>query len=88
MKVTFSYFAQIRQKAGVESEPVEVPDGSTALEALKTIDHGGEFQSLLFNDSGALHPVILLIMNEGGMAPDTVLKDGDQVQVFSPVAGG
>jgi molybdopterin converting factor small subunit len=88
MKITFSYCAQIRQQAGVESEPVEVPEGTTALEALKAVDHGREFQSLLFNESGALHSVILLIGNEGGIAPDTVLKNGDQLQVFSPVAGG
>ena len=88
MKVTFNYFAQIRKAAGAESETVEVSDSTTALAALQTADHGAEFQSLLFNESGALHPVILLIVNEGVSASDTVLNDGDQVQVFSPVAGG
>jgi len=88
MKITFSYFAQIRQKAGVESETVEVADGATALEAIKTIDHGEEFSGLLFDESGALRPVILFVVNDVPAAPDQVLNDGDQVQVFSPVAGG
>lgn len=88
MKVTFSYFAQIRQAAGTESETVEVPDCTTALAVLQTVDHGGEFHSLLFDESGALRSVILLIVNEGVTASDTVLEDGDHVQVFSPVAGG
>jgi len=88
MKIRFSYFAQIRQKAGTESETVEVADGVTALEALQSIEHGDEFSGLLFDESGAVRPVILFVVNDVPAAPDQVLSDGDQVQVFSPVAGG
>ena len=88
MKITFSYFAQIRQKAGTESETVEVPDGATAVEALKTIDYGDGFYGLLFDESGLLRPVILLVVNDVPSTSDTVLKDGDRVQIFSPVVGG
>ena len=88
MKITFTYFAQIRQLAGTESETVEVPDGATAFEALKNVDHGEAFRALLFDESGELRPVILLIINEVLTAADHVLKDGDKVQLFSPVAGG
>ena len=88
MKVTFSYFAQIRKTAGTESETVEVPDGVTVVEALKSVDHGDEFRGLLFDESGALRPVILFVVNDVPAASDTVLSDGDRVQIFSPVAGG
>ena len=88
MKITFSYFAQIRQQAGTESETVEVLDDATALDALKSIDHGEAFSALLFEESGALRQVILLIVNEVVSTSETVLKDGDCVQVFSPVSGG
>ncbi len=88
MKITFSYFAQIRQKAGTESEIIEVADGASALEAVKSIEHGDEFSGLLFDESGAVRPVILFVVNDVPAAPDQVLSDGDQVQVFSPVAGG
>ena len=88
MKITVSYFAQIRQMAGVESETVEVADGVTALEAVKSIDHGDEFNGLLFDESDALRLVILFVINDVPSAPDQVLNDGDQVQMFSPVAGG
>ena len=87
MKITFSYFAQIRQQAGTESETVEASDGATAVEVLKGIAHGEAFRTLLFDDAGALRPTILLIINEV-VAADHVLADGDHVQVFSPVAGG
>lgn len=88
MKIRFSYFAQIRQKAGTESETIDAADGTTALDVLKSIDHGDEFRDLLFDESGALRPVILFVVNEVPAAPDQLLSDGDQVQVFSPVAGG
>ncbi|NOU36166.1 MAG: MoaD/ThiS family protein [Kiritimatiellaceae bacterium] len=88
MKIKITYFAQIRKKAGVESETVDVAHGATVLAALKTLKHGDEFKSLLFDESGALRPVILLVVNEVPVAPDHKLNDGDCVQVFSPVAGG
>jgi molybdopterin converting factor small subunit len=88
MKIKFNYFAQIRKKAGVESEMVDVANGATVLAALKTLKHGDEFKGLLFDESGALRPVILLVVNEVPASPDRKLNDGDCVQVFSPVAGG
>jgi molybdopterin converting factor small subunit len=88
MKITFSYFAQIRKAAGTESETVSVADGTTVLAALKVVNHGAEFKGLLFDDSGALRPVILLVVNDIPAAPDRKLNDGDHVNVFSPVAGG
>ena len=57
MNITFNYFAQIRQKAGTESETTEVVEGATALESLQSLDHGAEFRGLLFDESGALRPV-------------------------------
>jgi len=88
MKITCCYFAQIRQKAGVESETIEVADGATVLEAFQWMDHGDEFRGLLFDESGALRPVILWVVNDVPAAPEQGLRDGDRVQVFSPVAGG
>ncbi len=58
--------------------------GSTLI----MIDHSDEFSELLFDESGALHPVILFIVNDVPAAPNQALNDGEQVQVFSPVAGG
>ena len=88
MKITFSYYAQIRQKAGTESETVEVSDGATAFESLKAVDRGEEFRRMLFDESGELRPAILFVINDVPAAKDATLRDGDQVQVFSPLAGG
>lgn len=88
MKITFNYFAQIRQQAGVATETIDLPEATSALDALKSIDHGDAFRSLIFNESGELRPVILLIVNDVPVSPDAPLVDGNQVQIFSPVAGG
>lgn len=88
MKVIFKYFAQIRQCAGTESETIEVADGTSVLAALKSIDHGDAFHAIVFDDNGVLRPIIMLIVNDVPVATDYVLSDGDQIQLFSPVAGG
>ena len=88
MKITFAYFAQIRQQAGVESETVSAADGTTLLGALKTLDHGTCFRDLLFDGAGALRPMILLVIHGVPAAPERVLQDGECVQLFSPLSGG
>jgi molybdopterin converting factor small subunit len=88
MKIALTYFAQIRRKAGVETETVTAADGTTVCRALQAADHGAGFRELLFDGTGAVRPVILLVVNGLPAAPDRVLHDGDHVQVFSPVSGG
>ena len=88
MKITIKYFAQIRKLAGTDSEIIDTNDGATVLEVLNAIDHGDGFRSILFEDSGSPRTVIMFIVNDLPVAPDHVLKNGDQIQVFSPVAGG
>ena len=88
MKVTFLYFAQIRKQAGTEKETIEVADGTTALDALKSREHGDGFRSIVFDESGNLRSIIMLIANGTPVEPGYLLNDGDQIQLFSPVAGG
>ena len=88
MKITLTYFAQIRRSAGVETETVVVDYGTTLQGALKGVDHGVGFSELLFDGTGALRPVILLVVNGLPAEPERKLEDNDHVQVFSPVSGG
>lgn len=88
MKITMAYHAQIRRAAGVDRETVEIPEGGTALDALRAPGHGNDFQALLFDEQGGLRPVILLMVNDLPAEPDQALQAGDRVAVFSPVAGG
>ena len=88
MKITLSYFAQIRLQAGTETECVSVAEGATVQQALQGVDHGAGFRDMLFDSSGALRPMILLVVNGLPSDPGCVLREGDQVQLFSPVSGG
>ena len=92
MKVTFSYFAQVRRAAGVETETVELPDGSELAAAVAEIAdrHGDELKAIVLDDGGGVRPSILLLVNGApvsrGASP--ALSDGSAVSVFSAVAGG
>ena len=88
MKVTFAYFAQIRQMAGVESETVNVPEGATASRALQQVEHGTGFRELLFDAASVLRPMILLVVNGLPVPSAQILNEGDHVQIFSPLSGG
>jgi len=92
MKITLSYFAQIRQAAGAESEALEVPTGSTpaAAAAAAAARHGPEFRRLVLDDSGSIRPSVLVLVN-GVPAPRAggrPLAEGDALSLLSAVSGG
>jgi MoaD family protein len=92
MRVQLNYFAQIRQAAAADNLSLDLADNATVLQALRlAVDrHGDAFRKLIFDDSGRLRPSIILLINgvpsAGGV--ESVLNNGDNVSIFSPVAGG
>jgi molybdopterin converting factor small subunit len=90
MKVTLNYFAQLRVLAGSEQQQLDLPDGETLLAAVQAaaVRNGAAFESALFPKDGVLSPVIILVVNGEVSTPEQVLADGDQINLFSPVAGG
>jgi molybdopterin converting factor small subunit len=92
MKITFTYFAQVRAAAGVETEPVELAGTPRLAEALAGLAerHGPDFRALVLDDAGAVRPSLLVLVNgqpAGGDGGRT-LADGDAVSLLSAVAGG
>ena len=92
MKISASYFAQIRIAAGVETETIEVRDGSDISAAIKAAveKHCDAFRQLVLAQNAGLNPNLIILLN-GQPAPrgaGEVLKDGDSLSLFSPVAGG
>jgi molybdopterin converting factor small subunit len=92
MKVTLSYFAQVRQAAGTESETMELPDGTDLLAALRKAAEvrGDSFRALVLTAAGELRPSLLLLVNAVPVPRDRSrpLAEGDDIGVFSPVSGG
>jgi molybdopterin synthase catalytic subunit len=81
MRVTVLYFAAARERAGVSSEPFDLPEGATAAHALE----------LACEKHPALVPLaerLRIAVDEDFSAPDRKLRDGAQVALIPPVSGG
>ena len=82
-------------KEPVGKRQVSLPEGSSLRDALALLrrEIGGRFESEAYNQAGELSERTAVLLN--GMhyrhLPDglnTLLKDGDQVSIFPPLAGG
>ncbi len=81
MRVTVRYFAAHRDLAGVEAEPLELPEGATVADLVGALLARHEWLGRLLRDT-------IISVNKGLGKEDTVLQDGDEVAVFPPISGG
>jgi MoaE-MoaD fusion protein len=80
MTITALFFASYADAFGRMHLEMEVPNGSTVgdfLRQLRSLDR-----------ERRLPPAPLVAVNERYARPDHVLRDGDEVAVIPPVAGG
>ncbi len=86
MKVTVRYFAGARAASGIEEETVELDDARgaaptiSALAAVLTRRHGPELTRVLAACS--------FLLDEVAGSRERALRDGAQVDVLPPFAGG
>jgi molybdopterin converting factor subunit 1 len=80
MKVRLLLFAMYAEALGAHELPLELPAGATAADALADVRRR----------AGAEHlpPKPLIAVNRRYAKPETALKDGDEVALIPPVAGG
>lgn len=80
MTVTLLFFASYADALGVSSLDMELPRESTVAELLTAIRtrQGAEL----------LPPRPLVAVNEAYAGLDTVVRDGDEIALIPPVAGG
>lgn len=79
--VTILYFAAARERAGVATETLDLPDGATAAQALAAVcERHPALQALV----GKLR----LAVDEDFAQPDRKLRDGCEVALIPPVSGG
>ena len=76
MKVAVRLFAGLRELAGTRTTEIDLPVGSTAADVWPALELGAE------------PPGLLLAVNKGYAARDTILHDGDEVALIPPVSGG
>jgi molybdopterin synthase catalytic subunit len=81
MRVTFLYFAAARERAGVGSEALELPQGATAGQALAAACE--KHQGLR-----AISAKLRVAVDENFVSPEHALPDGATVALIPPVSGG
>ena len=81
MRVTILYFAAARERAGLSTESLDLPDGATAAQALAAAcERHPALQAL----AGKLR----LAVDQDFAPPDRKLRDGCEVALIPPVSGG
>lgn len=90
MRVRTLYFARLRELTGRDQEELEVPEGATCLDVVRSIaDRYGEaLRRYLFDESGALRRSLAIALNGERVSPETPLREGDTVVVIPPISGG
>jgi molybdopterin synthase catalytic subunit len=81
MTLLVKFFALSRQAAGTRNLEIRLPEAATAAVLLEIL--GERFPKLK-----ALTPTLKLAVNWEYTDPETMLRDGDEVAVIPPVAGG
>jgi molybdopterin synthase catalytic subunit len=75
MQVTVRYFAVLREKRGVSSETIVVPDGASA-------------RSIYLGLFPGLGLPVAFAVNQAAVGGDTPLADGDELALLPPLGGG
>lgn len=81
MNIAVRYFAHLRERLHRESDSIELPDGATVAELL---DRLGEREPVVAASRRSLQVAV----NMEFMPGKTPLRDGDEVALIPPVAGG
>ena len=81
MTVTVRLFAVLRERAGIEQFPLDLPDGASVRAAVE----GVAGQLPMLRD---LLPRVAFAVNRAYVKGDAKLSDGDELALIPPVSGG
>ncbi len=91
MKIAVRYMAQLRHAAGVVTEEIELNGGQKPADLLHLLAerHGTALRRLLLTADGKPQPTLLVFVGDDqANTAGTILRDGDEVTLLSPIAGG
>ncbi|MBF0263457.1 MAG: molybdopterin converting factor subunit 1 [Magnetococcales bacterium] len=78
------YFSWVREKIGVASESIPLPEEITTVARLRDfLAARGPAHAELFN-----HPTLRIAVNQRYAQPGDPVADGDEIAIFPPVSGG
>ena len=89
--IIVQYNGQLRQFTGCTSEEIELPVDKTISACVRFLAdrHGEEATKALLDEKNSPRPSLLILVNDL-TTPDTEskLKDGDELAILMPIAGG
>ena len=79
------YFAHLRERLDTGSEQLDLPAGVRDIAGLRLFLHrrGGIWQEIF-----AARNLLLAAVNQEMAAPESAVREGDEVAFFPPVTGG
>lgn len=91
MKITIRCYARFRDAFGDEQE-ITIPEGSTILDAVRTIAGTGPDAELLIDEMGNIRSYVMIMHRDIRISPmeaeSVPLADNDMIILFPPVSGG
>ena len=92
MNITLRYLGQLGQLSECDEEVLESAPEQTmaALIHEAAARHGAAFQAIVFTESGAFRPSLMILVN--GVPADKqalpALRAGDEITLLAAIAGG
>jgi len=92
-QVVVKFFAGVRETTGEVMTTVAIGGTDTVTEVLRRLSatYGPRFRELTLGPDGLGDGIIVMVNGQNvrlGKAGDTILHDGDEMAVFSLIAGG
>lgn len=91
MTLRVRFFAQFRERHGADHR-VEPSPGASVADVVRNVAGTGEGEDAAVDSSGRLREFVILMLNgrrlDQDEAEETAVRDGDEIAVFPPVAGG
>lgn len=91
MRVTVRFFALVKAAAGQARRELDLPDGAVVAEAVRSAVGGNaSLARLLIDENGEVTGSVLLFLGEDSVSidDDRPLKEGDVIDIMSPISGG
>ena len=92
MNITVNYCGQIGQAIGLDREAIECAPSIPHVDLLKNLAdrHGETFRQFIFADADQVRTSLLITINDSAVSLSSppALRDGDEVTLLPPIAGG
>jgi molybdopterin converting factor small subunit len=89
MIVGVRYLAQLKQAAGRAVEQVSIDARCTVAELAGLLaERHVALRSSLLDAAGQVQPTLLIFVGDEQAEPGRLLRDGDEVTLMTPIAGG